>query len=100
MFDRPYNRKLEIEADEVGLQLAAKVTCLPQDFELLVCQCLLNSTRFHIWPVTDDMNNSFWYFRENGTQSDLNFYMRVFCLMEAEKCFVRILWLTFLIEQE
>ncbi|XP_051867817.1 metalloendopeptidase OMA1, mitochondrial [Pristis pectinata] len=24
MFDRPYNRKLEIEADEIGLQLAAK----------------------------------------------------------------------------
>jgi len=26
MFDRPYNRTLEAEADKVGLQLAAKVT--------------------------------------------------------------------------
>lgn len=28
MFDRPYSRTLEAEADEVGLQLAAKVKYL------------------------------------------------------------------------
>lgn len=28
MFDRPYSRTLEAEADKIGLQLAAKVKCL------------------------------------------------------------------------
>lgn len=50
MFNRPYSRKLEAEADQVGLQLAAKVFNTPSMKHILLKVQM--DTYFIIYPVS------------------------------------------------
>lgn len=94
MFSRPYSRKLEAEADQVGLQLAAKVSLFP------VCYYLKEHSTDFTLKVRCICHEEYYTAKKNkqlynvscGSERDIQSFKSVLnfsvCFLSAYFCFL------------